>query len=112
MTGKAPLALLPGLLCDAALWQPQVEALADLAEHWVADLTTQDSTAAMAESVLEAMPDRFALAGLSMGGYVALATMARAPASSEESSLGKEYIRTGRYRVWPAHSKKTNINHT
>src|SRR3546814_16547668 len=79
MTGKAPLALLPGLLCDAALWRPQVEALADFAEPWVADLTTQDSTAAMAESVLAAMPDRFALAGLSMGGYVALEIMARAP---------------------------------
>src|SRR3546814_5736261 len=80
MTGKIPLALLPGLLCDAALWQPQIETLADLAEPWVADLTTQASTAAMAESVLAAMPDRFALAGLSMGGYVALEIMARAPA--------------------------------
>src|SRR3546814_8172886 len=58
---------------------PQVEALADIAEPWVADLTTQDSTAAMAETVLAAMPPRFALAGLSMGGYVALEIMARAP---------------------------------
>lgn len=79
MIEKTPLALLPGLLCDAALWQPQVEALADLAEPWVADLTAHDSTAAMAESVLAAMPARFALAGLSMGGYVALEIMARAP---------------------------------
>jgi len=79
MSDKTPLALLPGLLCDAALWQPQVDALGDLADPWVADLTTQDSVAAMAESVLAAMPERFALAGLSMGGYVALEIMARAP---------------------------------
>jgi len=79
MSDKTPLALLPGLLCDAALWQPQVEALGDIAAPWVADLTTQDSIAAMAESVLAAMPERFALAGLSMGGYVALEVIARAP---------------------------------
>jgi pimeloyl-ACP methyl ester carboxylesterase len=79
MTDKVPLVLLPGLLCDAALWQPQVDALSDIADCRVADLTTQDSIEAMAESVLAAMPARFALAGLSMGGYVALEIMARAP---------------------------------
>jgi len=79
MPSKTPLALLPGLLCDAALWQPQLAGLADVADCRVADFTTQDSIAAMAESVLAAMPERFALAGLSMGGYVALEIMARAP---------------------------------
>ncbi len=79
MADKVPLALLPGLLCDATLWQPQVDALSDIADCRVADLTTQGSIEAMAESVLAAMPARFALAGLSMGGYVALEIMARAP---------------------------------
>lgn len=79
MTNRTPLALLPGLLCDAALWQPQVDALSDIADCRVADLTSQDSIVAMADSVLGAMPERFALAGLSMGGYVALEIMARAP---------------------------------
>ena len=79
MTDKIPLALLPGLLCDAALWQSQIEGLSDIADCRVADLTRDDSTAAMAESVLAAMPARFALAGLSMGGYVALEIFARAP---------------------------------
>ncbi|MGF1611407.1 MAG: alpha/beta fold hydrolase [Kiloniellales bacterium] len=74
-----PLALLPGLLCDAALWRHQVDALADLADCQVADFTSQDSVAAMAESVLAMMPERFALAGLSMGGYVALEVMRQAP---------------------------------
>lgn len=79
MTEKVPLALLPGLLCNEVLWQAQVDGLADIAESRVADFTSQDSIADMAESVLAAMPERFALAGLSMGGYVALEIMARAP---------------------------------
>jgi pimeloyl-ACP methyl ester carboxylesterase len=94
MTEKIPLALLPGLLCDAALWRPQVEALADVAEPWVADLTTQDSIAAMAEAVLAAMPARFALAGLSMGGYVALEIIARAPERVSRLALLDTRFRT------------------
>ena len=76
---RATLALLPGLLCDEALWRHQVDGLSDLADCRVADFTSQSSTAEMAESVLALMPERFALAGLSMGGYVALEIMARQP---------------------------------
>jgi pimeloyl-ACP methyl ester carboxylesterase len=79
MTGKIPLILLPGLLCDAALWQYQLTALAEFAEPSVADLTVADSIAGMAAGVLAAAPRRFALAGLSMGGYVALEIMRREP---------------------------------
>ena len=79
MAEKQRLLLLPGLLCDAALWQFQVEALADVAEATVADLTRSDSVAAMARDALADAPDRFALAGLSMGGYVALEIMRQAP---------------------------------
>jgi pimeloyl-ACP methyl ester carboxylesterase len=79
MTGKTPLILLPGLLCDAALWQYQLSALAEFADPRVADLTGADTMAALAESVLAAAPARFALAGLSMGGYVAFEIMRRAP---------------------------------
>jgi pimeloyl-ACP methyl ester carboxylesterase len=79
MTGPVPLALLPGLLCDGALWRAQVAGLAGLADCRVADFTSQDSVAAMATSVLETMPERFALAGLSMGGYVAFEVLRRAP---------------------------------
>lgn len=73
------LFLLPGLLCDAALWRAQAEALSDIAEITVADFTTQDSMGDMAASVLDAAPARFAVAGLSMGGYVAHEIMRRAP---------------------------------
>ncbi|MHA1153642.1 MAG: alpha/beta fold hydrolase [Alphaproteobacteria bacterium] len=79
MTDRIPLALLPGLLTDRALWAHQIEALADLAESRVADFTTQDTIAGMAHSVLAMMPECFALAGLSMGGYVAMEVMRQAP---------------------------------
>jgi pimeloyl-ACP methyl ester carboxylesterase len=79
MAEKQRLLLLPGLLCDAALWQFQSEALADVADVSVADLTKSDSIADMARDALAAAPDRFALAGLSMGGYVALEIIRQAP---------------------------------
>ncbi len=77
---KIPLVLLPGLLCDADLWEPQVDALLDLVEPTVGDLTGHDSIAALAADVLrQAPPGRFALAGFSLGGYVAQEVMRAAP---------------------------------
>jgi pimeloyl-ACP methyl ester carboxylesterase len=74
------LFLLPGLLNDARLWQPQINGLAELAHASVADLTGADSIAALAGAALAQAPaGRFALAGLSMGGYVALEIMRQAP---------------------------------
>src|SRR5262245_33229570 len=72
---KIPLILLPGLLCDDVLWRHQVEELADIAEPRVADLTGADSVTGLARAVLTGAPPRFALAGLSMGGYVAFEIM-------------------------------------
>jgi len=81
LAGAMPvLVLLPGLLCDAALWAPQVEALSDAYRLWVADLALDDSIAGMARRALsEAPAERFALAGLSMGGYVAMEIVRQAP---------------------------------
>ncbi len=79
MSAGTPLVLLPGLLCDAALWRHQMDTLADIAEITVADLTGDDRFDDMARSVLEAAPETFALAGLSMGGYVAHEIMRQAP---------------------------------
>ena len=73
MSGKIPLVLLPGLLCDAALWQDQIETLSDIAETTVADLSRDDQLGPMAQGVMSEAPESFALAGLSMGGYIALA---------------------------------------
>lgn len=78
MTGM-PLLLLPGLLLDRRLFEPQIEALADVAEVSVGDLARHDDIGAAADALLEQAPARFALGGLSMGGYVALEIMRRAP---------------------------------
>lgn len=74
-----PILFLPGLLCDAALWRAQVDGLADVAAAAVADLTLDESVAAMAVRALAAAPPRFALAALSMGGYVAFEILRQAP---------------------------------
>lgn len=87
MTDKTPLALLPGLLLDADLWRHQCQGLGDIADISVADFRTQNNVADMAKSVLEMMPQRFALAGLSMGGYVAQEVMRQAPERVERLAL-------------------------
>jgi pimeloyl-ACP methyl ester carboxylesterase len=74
-----PLILLPGLLCDATLWRAQVDALADVAAASIADLTVDDTIGAIAARILATAPPRFALAGLSMGGYVAFEVFRQAP---------------------------------
>jgi pimeloyl-ACP methyl ester carboxylesterase len=79
MAGKTPLVLVPGVLCNANLWAAQIAGLADIAAISVADHTRHDSMDAIARSILAAAPVRFALAGLSMGGYISLAIMRLAP---------------------------------
>lgn len=75
------LLLIPGLLLSADLWAHQVAGLADLCRPRVTtQQTSHDSIPAMAAAILAEAPPRFALAGMSMGGYVALEIMARAPA--------------------------------
>ena len=74
------LLLLPGLMCDASVWAPQVEALSPQARCLVPDYGLRDSLTAMAQQVLnEAPEERFALAGHSMGGRVALEVLRLAP---------------------------------
>ncbi len=80
MSERPALVLLPGLLCDARLWRDQVAALAPLARPVVADLTQDDRIEAMAARALASLDGPFALAGLSMGGYVALEMLRQAPA--------------------------------
>lgn len=78
---RVPLLLLPGLLCDEALYAPQLEALAGVADMRVADLTRRDTMAAMAADAIAQAPwPRFAVAGLSMGGYCAHEVVRQAPA--------------------------------
>ena len=74
-----PLVLLPGMMCDARLYGPQIEALSsDYALH-VAPIGGYDTVQALANEILANAPPRFALAGLSMGGIVAMEVLRRAP---------------------------------
>ena len=71
--------LLPGLLCDHRLWAGQLPALEVRGDVLVPDLGRADTIGGLAEQVLARASDRFALAGLSMGGYVAFEILRRAP---------------------------------
>lgn len=74
-----PLVLVPGLNCTPALYAPQWPALAAGRPILVAETGADATIGAMVERLLAAAPDRFALCGLSMGGYVAFEVMRRAP---------------------------------
>lgn len=74
-----PLVLLPGMMCDARLFLPQIVALSAEIPVQVAPVTIGDTIEAIARNVLTAAPERFALAGLSMGGIVAMEVLRLAP---------------------------------
>ena len=77
--GKEALVLLPGLLCDRAVWQHQLEALSDIADCTSIEWGNEDSLVEMAQTALRQAPGRFSLAGHSMGGRVALEVFRLAP---------------------------------
>lgn len=78
-TVAEPLLLVPGLLCSPALFAPQVAAFGKGRQVIVGDHTRSDRMEMIAQDILAAAPERFALAGLSMGGYVAMAIVRAAP---------------------------------
>ncbi len=74
-----PLVLVPGLLCTADLYAPQIAAFSGQRAVTVADHTTADNLPDIARSILRNAPPKFALAGLSMGGYIAFEMLRQAP---------------------------------
>ena len=66
-----PVILVPGLNCSARLYAEQVPALWQFGPVTIADHRRDDSMGAIAQRILANAPQRFALAGLSMGGYIA-----------------------------------------
>ncbi|VWX46755.1 alpha/beta fold hydrolase [Novosphingobium sp. 9U] len=82
-----PLVLLPAMGCDGQLWARQVIDLADIAHPELGDLTVDDTLAAMAARVLAHAPPRIAVAGVSLGGYVALEMIRQAPERIERVAL-------------------------
>ncbi len=76
---RQDLLLIPGLLCTSLLWEPQIAGLSDIADMTVADHARDDTLSAIAERILASAPSTFALAGLSMGGYIAFEIWPQAP---------------------------------
>lgn len=74
-----PLLLLPGMMCDARLYSAQIAAFSYQRPIMVAPQTGRDTVAALASDILSFAPPRFALAGLSMGGIVAMEVFRQAP---------------------------------
>jgi pimeloyl-ACP methyl ester carboxylesterase len=79
MLQSLPLVLVPGLLCSAKLYASQIAALWPQGPVTVADHRRDDTMEAIAARILKDAPPHFALAGLSMGGYIAFAMMRLAP---------------------------------
>jgi pimeloyl-ACP methyl ester carboxylesterase len=73
------LLLLPGLMCDHSFWAPLVTELPPRMHCKVVDYGDADTITSMAELALGSAPTKFALAGHSMGGRVALEMMRMAP---------------------------------
>src|SRR5215468_5928325 len=87
MPEPLPVVLVPGLNCSARLYVEQIPALWRFGQVTVADHTRDDSMAAIAARILAAAPPRFALAGLSMGGYIALTILQQAPERVQKLAL-------------------------
>ncbi len=74
-----PLVFLPGMMCDARLFGPQLAAFSGHMAVTVAPVTQGERVEEIASILLDALPKRFALAGLSFGGIVAMEVLRRAP---------------------------------
>lgn len=74
-----PLVLLPGMMCDARLFGPQIEAFGTSRAVLVPEVGGHATMAALAEDVLASAPTCFALLGLSLGGIVAMEVLRQAP---------------------------------
>jgi len=73
-----PLVLLPGTLCDARVFEPVLQGLPERPTI-VPQLIGAETAQEMADRLLSQLPDRFALAGFSLGGIIALEMIARQP---------------------------------
>jgi pimeloyl-ACP methyl ester carboxylesterase len=91
------LLFLPGLACDAEVWKHQARPLAEITSVEIADYGSSDSLPEMAREALERAPERFAVAGHSMGGRVAMEIVRSAP----ERVVGLALLDTA-YQPWTA----------
>ena len=84
---RTPLMLLPAMGCDGQLWARQIVDLAAVAQVEFGDLSQDDTLSEMAARVLASAPPRFAVAGVSLGGYVAMEMVRQAPDRIERIAL-------------------------
>ncbi|MDC1454664.1 alpha/beta hydrolase [Amylibacter sp.] len=82
-----PLVLLPGMMCDERLFAPQINELSKRREVHFAKITDHETISELASDVLNNAPPVFALAGLSMGGIVAMEIVSQAPERVERLAL-------------------------
>ena len=113
--GKQSAVFIPGLLCTAALFAPQVKGLADIADIAIGDHTRHDLVGDAAQAILDDAPDRFALAGLSMGCYIAFEIMRREPqrvtklALMDSSARPDTIEQSGRRRALMAEAERNGL---
>ena len=82
-----PLVLLPGMMCDERLFASQINELSKRREVHFAKITDHETISELASDVLNNAPPVFALAGLSMGGIVAMEIVSQAPERVERLAL-------------------------
>ena len=87
MASSLPIVLVPGLLCSARLYAPQIPVLWPFGPVTIADHRRDAAIGAVAKRILKTAPPRFALAGLSYGGYIAFEVLRRAPERIEKLAL-------------------------
>ena len=108
--GDEPLVLIPGMLGDARLFESVVEMLPAGVSTRLARIDLDDSIAEMAESVLAVAPTRFALAGHSLGGIVALEIYRRAPGRVTKLALlnsSSRHASAAQLAAWAELSERT-----
>ena len=79
MSSKPNLVLIPGLLCSDALFADQISGLSGEANVSVGRALKHNNLESLASEILRVAPETFALAGLSLGGYVAFEVLRQAP---------------------------------
>ncbi len=84
---NTPLVMIPGLACTAALFANQIYVFAQGREVIIGDHMHHNTMSEIAAHILVDAPERFALAGLSMGGYISLEIMRQAPERVERLAL-------------------------
>lgn len=82
-----PLVLIPGMMCDARLFTPQIAAFSGGRDVFLASIGNHASIEGLAQGILAKAPPRFALSGLSMGGIVAMEILRQAPDRVERIAL-------------------------